>query len=144
MSSTLKIKLLDESLEVSFDVGDTATDICAGLSMKDYPIGPENFKVTRDNEPWDKWIPLNPMDRYTFYPADPIQTSSPKKHVTADESRQEKKNIVPPTPHNSGGKCLTETTVVHGMPLYTLPRIPLQSARLWCDYQEALEPFVSE
>lgn len=102
MSTTLKIKLLNQSMEVSFDVSDCTTDICASLSMKDYPITPENFKVARDNKPIDKWIQLDPLGQYTFAPADPVQTSTPKKQVTAEVTREEEITVTAPTPKVSG------------------------------------------
>ncbi len=44
-----------------------------------YPFTAENFHVARDNNPVDKWSPLDPLWIYTFTPADPVQTSTPKK-----------------------------------------------------------------
>ena len=112
MSSTLKIKFVNQSLEVSFDVGNCAVDVCSSLCLKDYPIAPDNFKVARDNQPVDKWIPLDPLGQYTFSPADPVQTSTPKKpaaEVTREEDpvqtstpvTAEEEEVIVPTPEVS-------------------------------------------
>ncbi len=95
MSSNIKIKVLNETLEMSFEVGYCATD---SLSMKGYPFTPENFHVARDNNSVDKWSPLDPLWIYTFTPADPEQTSTPKK-ASPNQEPTEEEVTVPANPN---------------------------------------------
>ncbi len=75
MSSSIKIRILNKTLDISFDEGDCAKDICASLSIKGYPA---DFQLVRDDKlPLDKWAPLDPKQVYNFLPSTPKKTTEP-------------------------------------------------------------------
>ncbi len=64
-----------------------------------YPFTAENFHVARDNNPVDKWSPLDPLWIYTFTPADPEQTFTPKKASPNQEPPTQEEVTVPANPN---------------------------------------------
>ncbi len=119
MSSSIKIRILNKTLDISFDEGDCAKDICASLSIKGYPA---DFQLVRDDKlPLDKWAPLDPKQVYNFLPSTPKKTTEPTQASPAIPIQEPTQASPPPNPEPSH---LQEASPIQETQAQVVPKTP--------------------